>query len=221
MRVPDIRKRVGAAPSEPRDKFAVVAQMQLESVGEVVIPGHDVGNKSAARKRRRDPARCDCAQRVRLDSRILCRRTGTRNARPDPPAERPRRESARAHCPRRPQSRSYPGGQPQMNLLRGNPARRDSARRRRCSPRARFASDLRRASHRARPQRSARASRKARMRVRARRSRPRPRHALRAQAVTRGNAALRVRFLLTLSRLQFSAVRCLILRVIVAATSGE
>ena len=70
VRVADVGKRVDAAPRHPRDEFAVVAQMQLEAVGEVVVPGHDVRDESAVPEGGHDAPWFERGESCRIDSRI-------------------------------------------------------------------------------------------------------------------------------------------------------
>ncbi len=62
VRVADVGESVDAAPRHPRDKFAIVAEMQIEAVGKIVVPGHDVGDECAAREGWPDARRLERAE---------------------------------------------------------------------------------------------------------------------------------------------------------------
>ena len=68
VRVTDVGEGVDASARHPRDEFAVVAEMQFEAVGKVVVPGHDVGDEGAALEGGRDAAKV----RARRDGRDRC-----------------------------------------------------------------------------------------------------------------------------------------------------
>ena len=76
VRVADVRERVDAPTRHPRDEFAVVAQMQLEAVGEAVVPGHDVGHECAALEGGRDAPWLHRGEAGGIDSRIRWRDAG-------------------------------------------------------------------------------------------------------------------------------------------------
>ncbi len=57
VRVANVFEGVYAAPRHPWNKLAVEAQMELEPIREVVVPGHYVRHECAPLERRRDPPR--------------------------------------------------------------------------------------------------------------------------------------------------------------------
>ena len=74
VRVADVRERVDSPPRHPWNEFAVVAKMQIEAVGEVVVPGHDVGHECAALEGGSDAPGFERGKAARtLDSRIRWR----------------------------------------------------------------------------------------------------------------------------------------------------
>src|SRR5208282_302246 len=73
VRVADVRERVDPPARHPWDEFAVVAKMQIEAVGEVVVPGHDVGRECAALEGWRDAPGFDRANAGGIDARIRWR----------------------------------------------------------------------------------------------------------------------------------------------------
>jgi hypothetical protein len=70
VRVADVGEGVDAATRHPWDEFAVVAKMHIEAVGEVVVPGHDVGDESTAPEGGRDAPWFERGEAGPLDSRI-------------------------------------------------------------------------------------------------------------------------------------------------------
>ena len=71
VRVADIGECVDAPRRHPGDELAIVRQMLLETIGERIVPGHEVGNEGAPRERGLDLVRLDLAEHRGIDSRQL------------------------------------------------------------------------------------------------------------------------------------------------------